>query len=170
MATINIVDNSSAPFTVSSGDLTVTSGNAIVTSGNVTLPTTTSSVGQILLGGSIFLHAYGTDNVFVGPYSGNFRLTGTENTCAGSSTGIALTSGTGNTLIGYETGWKITSGSYNTLLGWIEQCHLTTGSYNLIIGSYSTGSGYTSSESSNILLESSGTTGESNVMRLGHNG
>lgn len=37
MATINVLNNQSAPFTVSSGDLTVTAGNTILTAGDVTV-------------------------------------------------------------------------------------------------------------------------------------
>ena len=169
MATINISNNASAPFTVSAGAFTVTSGNAVITSGNVTLPTTTSSVGQILINGATFIHA--TGGSFYGGFgAGNFTLTGgTTNVCVGSNAGNALTSATDSTFIGANAGLKVTTGIGNSFLGSGAGSAIVGGGYNLCLG-YNSGSSYTGSESSNITLMNSGTVGESNVIRIGTQG
>lgn len=61
---------------------------------------------------------------------------------------------------------KINSGGNNCALGYATLNNLTTGSYNCAIGG-SSGTNYTSSESSNILINNSGTVSESNVCRIG---
>lgn len=216
MATINALNNASAPFTVTSGDLTVTSGNAVVTAGNVTLPTTTSSVGQITVNGSAWAHAYGTNNVFLGG-GGNFTLTGSNLVGIGSSALSGVTSGTDCTAIGYQTltgvqvsgkgnctavgyqalqnstgvgdtaigyqaanamvansnttavGYQallLATGTSNTAVGYSAGSAITTGAYNCLLG-YNAGTNYTSSESSNICINSPGVAAESNVLRIG---
>jgi hypothetical protein len=71
----------------------------------------------------------------------------------------------------------LTQGSYNLGCGDRTIYRLTTGSYNVVYGSdggvgsgYGAGYNYTGAESSNILVNHIGVTGESNVMRLGTSG
>jgi len=158
MATINALNNRSAPFTVTAGDMTVTAGNAIITSGNITMAATTSSaIGVYTVNGSSWIHSYGQaadENTFVGKTAGNFTMTlgsAFGNTAIGSASFNGLTTGHNNCGLGYHAGISITTGSENTLIGRIA------------------GSNYTSSESSNICIgaEVSGTAGESNVCRIG---
>lgn len=134
---------------------------------NLLLPTTSSTAGQLKINSVAFLHAYGTDNAFVGAGAGNFTLSGSENSGFGDTVLAALTSGSNNTAVGSMSLMDITSGSNNTAIG-RNAGGMTTGSRNTLLG-HSTGSSYASSESDNILIGFSvnGTASESNVLRIG---
>jgi hypothetical protein len=135
MATNNAVNDASAPFTVSAGNLTVTSGNVL-------LPTTSSTVGQIQINSVRYLHAFGTDNTFVGSNAGNLTLSGADgNTGIGNLALAALTSGDHNVAIGKTCLTAITTGSRNIGIGYNAADAVSTGSYNVIIGVGSTGLG-----------------------------
>lgn len=128
----------------------------------------------------------GTDNTHVG-YSSLVTLTsGQNNTSIGSQNARALTSGNNNTLLGAGTLLNVTTGSNNSVVGSVAMQNLTTGnnncglgylisqqivngSFNVFIGN-TPGSAYTSSESSNIILQNPGVVGDSNTMRLGLTG
>lgn len=146
--------------TATLGAITATSGNLISTA------VTSSSVGNLLIGGVVALHMYGTQNIFLNG-AGNYTLSGTQNSCTGPSSGLALTTGAQNQIYGYDSGAAITQGAYNCIYGAGSMNSLTTGSANVLLGSQMTG--YTSSESSNILLGYgvAGTAAESNVCRIG---
>lgn len=90
------------------------------------------------------------DNVIVGGSAGNGSISGTANAGFGFASLNALTSGTDNMGIGYAS-----------LDG------VKTGSYNVAIGA-NTGTAYTTSESSNILFNTTGVISESNVFRVGN--
>jgi hypothetical protein len=155
-------------ITASSGAITATSGNFVATSGNLLLPTTTSSVGQIQINGTAFMHAYGTQNTFLGASSGNFTLTATSVTVIGRNAGNGLTNGTRCTLIGQNAGNTISSGTDNTAVGSdsLNRGTGVTGASNVSIGSQS-GAGI-SSGSHNVAvgysaLSGSLTTGSYNI-------
>lgn len=132
--------------------LTVTTGNATVTAGNLVLPATTSTAGQVTIGGSRFLHAAGSSsNTFVGIGSGNFTLTSPQNTMVGQTSGQALSSGLGtNTALGYGAGFAVNSGTYNIFLGALAGNSYTTESSNITLG-----------------YNNVGIAGESNCLRIG---
>lgn len=134
MATINALNNKSAPFTVTTGALTVTSGNVVVTSGLVSLPTTSSTVGQITINSVPYLHGYGTQNVFIGG-AGNFTTTSSGyNICLGKDAGLAMTSGSGQQiLIGVNAGKALTSTNQNIFIGYDAGAATNTGG-NIFIG------------------------------------
>ena len=155
-------------LTATTGAITATDGNVVITSGNLTLPATTATVGQITLGGDLFLHEYGTRSTFCGNGSGNLTHTGASNTALGYETLTAITSDQGQTAIGEEALKIAAGGTNNTAVGAAALVSLTSGSYNVAIGS-AAAYGYTSSESSNIIIGYfiDGTVGESNVLRIG---
>lgn len=143
------------------------SSNVAVGSGNMRNLTTgdfNTSIGAATLS----LITSGSINTGLGSNALEVLTTGGYNTAVGGSALTELISGSGNIAIGSGT-----SAPNYTALG-----NLLTGSYNIAIGSYTgainTGAGanYTGAESSNILLGSatSGTLGESNIMRLGTSG
>ena len=132
-------------------------------------------------------------NTCLGLGSGNTAMTGEQNACFGSASGSALTSGSFNSFCGYGTGTVLTTGTQNTAFGTNTLTELTggssyncaigvscftkllTGQYNVGLGGYTSGGlgvgqSYTTSESSNILIQSAGVTGESNVIRVGTQG
>lgn len=158
---------------------------------NLNLPATNSALteGCITSAGATIFQAYpnGSQNLFIGLNCGNGTLSTANgnfvfgtNSCSaidtaagtvaiGLSAGAAITDGNFNTLVGLECGAAISTGSHNTLLG--QQSGLFhNGNYNTMLGSFQTGSNYTGTESSNILLQNPGVLGESNVMRLGDPG
>lgn len=104
------------------------------------------------VGGFTFLHNYGTGNTFLGQDAGNLTLT--------------VLSATDNTGIGAFALNDLTTGAGNVSLGAASLTALTTGINNVALGA-SAGSNYTSSESNNIIIGNTGTTGESNTIRIG---
>ena len=61
------------------------SAGTITAGGGFSLPTTiSSSTGVISLGGTPFLHGFGTQNTFVGSNAGNFNMAGDYNTAVGN--------------------------------------------------------------------------------------
>lgn len=107
-------------------------------------------------------------NTGIGSGSLKSNQTGSFNTAIGINSLSNLISGTGNVTLG-GLGSQI-SGDYNTAIGFGSgSTSPTTGSRNITIG-YFSGNNYTSSESSNILIGNEGTTGDSNVLRIGTQG
>jgi hypothetical protein len=77
-------------------------GNLSV-SDTIGLPTTSAaSVGVLTIGGNPFLHAFGTNNTFVGGGAGNFSMSGSENTGIGWNALKSVTVGPGNVAVGYN--------------------------------------------------------------------
>lgn len=103
----------------------------------INLPTTSSSEGIIYVNGSRVLHAYGTDNLFLGRSSGNFTLTtGTalRNTAVGSLSLDALTTGDDNIGIGYQSLTSNTDGVDNTAVGVNSLVFNAGGDANVAVG------------------------------------
>lgn len=128
------------------------------------------------------------DNLFVGTYSTHqSSLPGYAtpgNTAVGSGSLANISAYGDNTAIGFDTlnalvgtasGGFFQEG-FNDAFGSGVLSRLTQGQYNIVLGSGIAGTSnpsgyaYTSTESSNILLQNTGVTGESNVMRLGTTG
>jgi hypothetical protein len=110
----------------------------------------------------------GAGNTAVGAYSMQAAtITGNYNTACGDSALKNITSDTGNCALGLNAGVNLSgSTGYNTLAGYSSGSALVTGNYNALYG-YSSGNSYTSSESSNICINASGTAAESHVLRIG---
>ena len=67
--------------------------------GSLILPATSNLGGVITLGQDRFIHAAGTDNVFVGQGAGNLSVSGSNNVGIGANAGKSLLSGTNNIYI-----------------------------------------------------------------------
>jgi|SRR5579864_2397606 len=111
-------------------------------------------------------------NTFIGAEAGNSITTASGCTLVGNACGTTLTTGLRNTGLGsnslsasFVSG--ITTGSDNTALGTDTSWQITTGSRNLSLGSQG-GSGLTTSDSDNISIHNSGTSGDTNTMRIGN--
>ncbi len=119
---------------VSASGVTVTQ---TISAMNLSLPDpSTATAGNILKGGSVFIHDFGpADNIFIGFNSGNFTLTGSANVVMGRNTGQSLTSGTQNTSMGAYSADTLTSGSNNTFIGYTAGESNTTASNNIAVGS-----------------------------------
>ncbi len=159
----------------------------VIPSANVDVPSTTSTIGQYRMGGTVCMHSYlpATGNFYAGKNAGNFTNTGTQNTVYGSNACTAFTTAAANVVVGQLAAQSLTiggnnvivgrggcgaliSGNNNTLLGASIAGFLTTGSSNIIIGS-GAGSAYTTSESNNILIKNNGVIGDNQTIRIGGN-
>jgi hypothetical protein len=67
---------------------------------------------------------------------------------------------------GYQSLFSDTNGRYNTAVGGATLFYLNGGYYNTGLG-YNAGSSYTSTEGSNVVINSPGVLGESNTLRIG---
>lgn len=148
---LSIILAGSSALTLQSGDLTI-SGTGAGAGGNINLPTTTANVGTIKVNGSPFIHAFGTNNTFVGSNAGNYTLSSANNVGLGTASLRTLGAGGNNTAIGAAT-----------------LSSLTNGSNNIAIGN-TAGNTYTTNESNNILIGSAGVVADSATTRIGTNG
>ena len=122
-----------ASTTINSG-----SGNVNIAGGNFNLPTTTSTVGSILINNNAVLHSYGdVSNIFVGG-AGNYTLSGsTNNTCVGYQSGAGITTtagGQGLIAVGYQAGKAVTTGGFNVAMGYTALSKATSSGNNTAIG------------------------------------
>lgn len=108
-------------------------------------------------------------NTLIGLDAGNGTLTGNSNSGVGRGVLAGLTSGTTNSAFGRQAAESLTSGINNVALGYESLQFLQTGESVIAIGSLS-GSAYTTTESSNIVIGSSGVIAENNTLRIGDNG
>jgi len=128
---------------------TFTGPGSITATTNFILPAT----GQLILDGQRFLYsANAPTNTFLGYESANTSVTGVNNTILGYQAALAMTGGDSNVIIGAGAASNITETSSSVILG------------------QGAGSAYTASESNNILIgaDLTGTSGESNVTRIGN--
>jgi hypothetical protein len=108
---------------------------SISLAGSLGLPSTASaSVGVITLGGSPFLHNYGSSNTFVGFWSGNFSLFGASNVAVGYRTLLAATTADFNSAFGNYALSHNTTGDSNSAFGLDALNANTTGNYNSAFG------------------------------------
>jgi hypothetical protein len=180
-ATFNFVGATNVTFPTT-GTLATTSQLGIVTingdTGSVT-GTTVSINANTTAGSSVSFSGSGTTlslnltdslaNTILGKNAGNTSISGTDNIGVGGISFFALTTGFSNVSIGYSSSALLTTGSNNVFVGQGSGAKLTSGVYNIIIGGLA-GNNYTSSESSNILLNNLGIVGESNTLRISSSG
>lgn len=167
-----IATTSSAP-SFGGTPLTVTcdTSSAAASSSAVTFNAVSQAGSSVSFSGSSATVSLNTsdanNNTCVGNGAGNASISGADNNGFGVYALHALTSGNRNCIFGTSSGQHITSGGDNSVFGYTAFGSGTlTGSYNVIIGS-GAGSSYTTSEASNVLINNSGTVGESNVLRIG---
>ncbi len=178
------------------GDSGSATGATVTVAGAPRVVTTSGSGSTLTLATpSIYIGAAGggsgQSNTFVGRIAGNSAVNTTfsctavgdqamaglttaggngSNSAFGASSMFALTIGYNNSAFGYQTLSANTSGHENDAFGVNALISLATGSRNTVFGT-GAGQNYTTSESNNVILgQTHGTIGESNVMRLGHDG
>src|SRR5713226_4700135 len=96
--------------------------------GNLTMVDSTATAGNILKGGALFLHNFGTFNTFIGRNAGNLTITGTSNTASGAFGLPGNTTGAQNTASGAFALQGNTTGSNNTASGYFALFSNTTAS------------------------------------------
>ena len=126
-----------APGSINSTQLAsgLTLGGTVSFAGGIALPATTGAgTGVLQVNGERFLHAFGTDNLFVGANAGNFTLAGSRNTGLGQGALFFNTSGANNTAGGYLALQRNTTGSFNTAFGFQALTANTVANYNTAHG------------------------------------
>ena len=158
----------------------------IATTSSIFIPATTSnmSAGVIGIGTTPFIHAYGTNNTFIGSTAGTFSLTtasahdntglgfnclgalttGAANVAAGSQSLNSCTTGSNNSAYGVNSLQTQSTASNNTGIGY-HAGYALTGSDNTILGSVAMDSASTSSNCTAVGYGSLGslTTGGSHI-------
>lgn len=125
---------------------------------------------NLLLGTSGPAITSASGNTSLGDVALNSLTSGIGNTCVGINSGVSITSSSRNVLMGNAAGQSLISGAgENTAIGNQALDSLVSGNGNIAIGKQA-GSNYTSTEILNISIGNSGTTGESNVLRIGVQG
>jgi hypothetical protein len=123
----------------------------------------TGTVGNILKGGTLFLHNFGSDNTFLGKNAGNLSTSGAgRNTAIGSSALNSNGSGDNNTASGFDALASNTGGSFNTADGAGALLYNTDGSENTAAGAlalYSNATGSANTASGRRALHSNTTGG-----------
>jgi hypothetical protein len=105
---------------------------------SLALPATTSSTnGVITLGGTRFVHNYGSGNTFLGKAAGNFSATGTLNTAVGENALQWLSSGAMNTATGLGALLFDNTGSSNAAFGFQALNQNGAGNTNVAVGAMS---------------------------------
>ena len=90
--------------------------------------------GNILKGGSLFLHNSGSLNTFLGQNAGNLFMTGYQNTASGFGALQSNATGVANTASGYYALQLNTTGIFNTADGVFALANNTEGGSNTAIG------------------------------------
>jgi trimeric autotransporter adhesin len=155
--------------------------------GSVNLPNTTSAtVGVLSLGGTPFLHNFGSQNTSVGESAGNLSTTGVSNTAFGSlalqfstgssnnafgvfalrGTGTHNMQGSNNSAFGSYALYNNSTGNSNNAFGDGALNDLRTGDNNIAIGG-GAGSNLAAGESNDIYIGHRGVANESNTIRIG---
>jgi len=173
---IGIGNNALASLTNSSGSTCVgaSAGQALTTGGSATVmgfgALSTSSTG-----GTCCAFGYNSQKVTTSASNSSFgyqtllaNVTGTALSAFGSST-LGKCTGSSNSAFGNICCRDVTSGARNSAFGDTALVNLSTGNDNLALG-YFAGQQLTLTDSSNILLLSTGTTGDNNTTRIGSQG
>ncbi len=143
----------------SSGITTINGDSGSITGSTVTIYANTSGNAT---GSSVSFTNSGTTSTFS-------LIDPNNNMFLGFNAGNATNSGTSNVIIGPNAGFTLSTGNANIGLGDSSFSFLDTGTGNIGIGRQA-GFQYISSESYNILIGNPGTSGESNVIRIGDQG
>ncbi len=112
----------------------VDTNGTLTLAGTLSLPNTTSStVGVISLGGTPFMHNYGTQNTFVGAGAGNLSMTGSSNAAFGTAALQSNTTGSSLTAFGVGA-LQADTVNFNSAFGYHALQSNTIGQSNAAFG------------------------------------
>lgn len=152
--------------TFAGNSLTTSSNNVGVGYGALSTASTTGD--NTAVGVNALAQYTGTASVAIGAAAVAAPCSANNITAVGWNA-LANVTGVSNTALGQNALGQLTSGQANTSLGGSTGTGLLTGGFNIFVG-FNAGLNYNGAETSNILLSNNGTVGESNKMRLGHQG
>jgi hypothetical protein len=109
------------------------SNGSAIFNGNIAIPTTTSTVGSILVNGQRAAHFYNS-GTFLGIQAGNYTQSGIQNTGIGQLALRSVTSGSYNSAFGYSASELTTTGYENTAFSRFALGSNTSGNQNVAIG------------------------------------
>jgi hypothetical protein len=134
--------------------------------GQYALETNTTGGDNVALGfEALEDNATGNYNTGLGAFALQAN-TASNNTAVGyEALGHASTGGN-NVAVGYDAGLVLTTGANNVAVGYEAGGSLTTGANNVAVG-YQAGNALTTSNSNNIDIGNTGTSGDSGVIRIG---
>ena len=169
-----ITGNTGGAISPTAGNINIVTANSTVKfAGAGSTETLDFGLTTNLLLGSSGAISTGVANTSLGQTALSLINTGSFNTALGWAALNQFTSGAGtsggNTSVGYQSLAVLTTGTTNTALGTSTGAALLTGVSNVLIGNGS-GSSYTGSESSNIVISSTGVNAENNAIHLGTQG
>ncbi|CAB4133792.1 Intramolecular chaperone auto-processing domain containing protein [uncultured Caudovirales phage] len=147
----------------------MTTGNSNTSVGLASLGACVSGSENCAFGEECLTSNTASQNSAYGSKSMNAAGAGAENSCFGYASGNQITSGSNNVLVGYQSGNVITTGNFNTGFGNDSLAAVTTGQYNIGVGN-NAGNALTGADSSNILINNTGVSGNSNEIRIGTQG
>ena len=161
------VSGSSVSFSGSSNVVTLNQNTILgMNAGNASIVSNGGNANTLLGYGAAPSLTTGSNNAIIGSYCGSSIDMGNENVIVGYGSARTMSSGVANSIVGSQTGASMTVGNFNAIFGSENGGDLVDGSYNTLLG-YLAGNAYTGTESSNILINAQGVSGESNVLRLG---
>lgn len=109
-------------------------GDVAVQQGNLELAGSGATYGNILKGGALFIHDFGSDNTFIGYEAGNLTMTGGYNTVSGANALQSNNAGSANTVSGAMALSGNTNGHNNTAIGTYALSGNTIGNNNTALG------------------------------------
>lgn len=150
-----------------SGQLITTASDCVGVGFNSLGANTTAGAHTAIGSGAMAAVNGGANCVAIGNGSMGSAVSPSTSVAVGTQS-LQTTSGTDqmNVGIGHIALNLVNGGSFNTSAGGASGDRITTGSYNCMYG-YHSGHSYTSSESSNILLNSAGSIADANTLRIG---
>ncbi len=169
ITTINGNSGSATGSTVTISTITNSGTSTFIASGSSSTLQFHDAGLNVVIGYGI-LAPVGSNNTGLGYTVFNTGITGSSNTAVGKSASQNLTSGANNSAFGVGAIQNVDTGQQNTAIGGGNAGgSITTGSFNTFLG-YNAGTSYTTSDSSNICINSVGSSGESNTTRIGVQG
>ncbi len=155
---ITTIDGDSGSATGST--VTIESGVSTLNCGATVKFTNTGSTSTLNVTDSL-------SNIMIGKTSGNLTMTSGNNIALGENCLNLLTNGSSNIAIGTQSLLNVTDGERNIFIGEGSGDGFSSGSYNIGIGNNS-GTSFATSESSNIVINSTGQATDSNTLRIGN--
>lgn len=171
---LTLTGNDLTPESPSAGNFNLLTANSTVKfAGTAATETLDFALSNLFLGSSLPSLSGATFNCGFGIHCGESIIASQQTTLMGAFCGQKITTSVNNSAYGYGSLGVFTTGAgnagANTCFGAGSLGNLLTGVLNFAFGAVA-GSNYSGAESSNIVIGSTGTVGDSNTIRIGTQG